>query len=69
METLHALDDREDTLSEKEKNFLDELGFLNLGQLLSDSQVKEINCRIQELMDAVDKKYRTQGPSEIDWVE
>lgn len=22
-----------------------------------------------ELMDAVDKKYRTQGPSEIDWVE
>jgi ectoine hydroxylase-related dioxygenase (phytanoyl-CoA dioxygenase family) len=51
MEALRALDVREDTLSEKEKNFLDEFGFLNLGQLLSDSQVNEINRRIQALMD------------------
>lgn len=52
MEALRALEVREDTLSGKEKNFLDEFGFLNLGQLLSASLVKEINLRIQELMDA-----------------
>jgi hypothetical protein len=43
METLRALDVREDTLTKKEKDFLDDFGFLNLGQLLSDAQVNKIN--------------------------
>jgi hypothetical protein len=51
MNTLHALQVRDDTLTQKEKDFLDEVGFLNLGRLLSDAQVEEINRRIQELMD------------------
>lgn len=51
MDTLGALAVREDTLTENEKAFLDTNGFLNLGQLLSEIQVAEINRRIGELMD------------------
>jgi ectoine hydroxylase-related dioxygenase (phytanoyl-CoA dioxygenase family) len=52
METLSALNVRENTLSPDEKKFLDQNGYLNLGQLLSDSQVERINERIQSLMNS-----------------
>jgi ectoine hydroxylase-related dioxygenase (phytanoyl-CoA dioxygenase family) len=51
MNTLQALQVREDTLTQKEKDFLAKHGFLNLGKLLSDAQVNVINRRIQDLMD------------------
>lgn len=47
---LHQLGVREDTLSPDEKKFLDENGYLNLGQLLSPLQVEEIRNRIDELL-------------------
>jgi ectoine hydroxylase-related dioxygenase (phytanoyl-CoA dioxygenase family) len=50
MEPLDDLDVRQDTLTQAEKDFLDENGYLNLGQLLSNDQVKKINDRIYELM-------------------
>jgi ectoine hydroxylase-related dioxygenase (phytanoyl-CoA dioxygenase family) len=37
-------------LTKQEIEFLDTYGYLNLGQLLTDPQVKEINDRIDELM-------------------
>ena len=52
MEILSQLDVREDTLSQPEKDFLDQKGYLNLGQLLSNSQVEKINNRIYSLMNA-----------------
>lgn len=50
MNTLSELNVREDTLTQKEKDFLDKEGYLNLGQLLSAAQVKTINDRISSLM-------------------
>ena len=50
METLYQLDVREDTLTQGEKNFLDQKGYLNLGQLLSKIQVEKINEKIYSLM-------------------
>src|SRR5688572_32652864 len=50
METLYELNVRQDTLSQAEKEFLDEKGYLNLGQLLSNLQVEKINAKIYSLM-------------------
>lgn len=50
LETLTQLDVREDTLTQKEKSFLDQQGYLNLGPLLSKSQVEQINDKIYSLM-------------------
>jgi hypothetical protein len=50
METLSELNVRQDTLSQNEKVFLDENGYLNLGPLLSSQQVQKINDRIRSLM-------------------
>ena len=50
METLSELNVRHDTLSQNEKDFLDQNGYLNLGRLLSDEQVQKINDRIHSLM-------------------
>lgn len=50
MNTLFDLNVRENTLSLSEKNFLDQNGYLNLGQLLSDEQVEEVNRKIHDLM-------------------
>ncbi|WP_276371599.1 phytanoyl-CoA dioxygenase family protein [Chryseolinea sp. H1M3-3] len=52
METLYHLGVAENTLTQAEKKFLDEKGYLNLGQLLSDQQVKMINEKIYSLMEA-----------------
>ena len=49
---LHQLGVRQDTLSPDEKKFLDENGYLNLGQLLSPLQIEEIRGRIDELLQA-----------------
>ena len=51
MESLYQLDVREDTLTPSEKNFLDENGYLNLGQLLSPIDVRKINAKISSLME------------------
>jgi hypothetical protein len=50
METLYQLDVREDTLTQAEKDFLDQKGYLNLGPLLSKAQVEKINDKIYSLM-------------------
>lgn len=51
MDTLYKLDVRENTLTQVEKDFLAEFGYVNLGQLLSPRQVEEINRQIQVLME------------------
>lgn len=51
MDTLYQLHVRDNTLAPSEKNFLDENGYLNLGKLLSDAEVGEINARISALME------------------
>lgn len=51
MDTLYQLDVRDDTLTPTEKNFLDENGYLNLGSILSSTDVAKINARISWLMD------------------
>ncbi len=50
MDALYQLNVREDTLTEAEKNFLDEKGYLNLGQLLSKAHVEKINEKLYWLM-------------------
>ena len=50
METLYELDVREDTLTQAEKDFLDQKGYLNLGRLLSNHQVEKVNEKIYSLM-------------------
>ena len=50
MTTLSGLNVRESTLSQNEKDFLDQNGYLNLGILLSKQQVEKINERIHSLM-------------------
>jgi hypothetical protein len=49
-EILRQLDVREDTLTAAEKDFLDNQGYLNLGQLLSANEVEKINKRISSLL-------------------
>jgi hypothetical protein len=50
MDTLTELKVLPDTLKTTEKAFLDENGYVSLGQLLSDQQVVAINGRIDEIM-------------------
>lgn len=50
MQTLSDLHVHSNTLSQDEKDFLDQNGYLNLGMLLSIQQVQKINERIQSLM-------------------
>lgn len=52
MDTLYQLGVGDGTLTPAEKYFLDQNGYLNLGQLLSDSQVEQINETIHSLMNA-----------------
>ena len=42
-------------LTEEERVFLEEKGYLPLGQLLTDTQVEQVNRRITELMNAEGK--------------
>ena len=48
--TLHELGVREDTLSTEEKQFLDDNGYLNLGQLLTAEQIQLVRDRIFALL-------------------
>lgn len=50
MDALYQLNVHEDTLSSYEKSFLEENGYLNLGQLLSKNDVSRVNSRIAALM-------------------
>ena len=43
---------RPDLLSEAEKKFLDENGYLNLGKILSDEQIQIVQHRIDSLLEA-----------------
>ena len=52
MDTLYQLRVGEGTLTPAEKYFLDQTGYLTLGQLLSDSQVEKITETIHSLMNA-----------------
>lgn len=47
---LSQLGVQETTLSQAEKDFLDENGYVNLGQLLTEAQVKAINDRLAQIM-------------------
>ena len=47
---LFELGVRDDTLSDAEKAFLDQNGYLNLGVLLQDEELNSIQDRIQELL-------------------
>lgn len=47
---LTKLGVREDTLSPAEKDFLDQHGYVNLGQLLSPEQLQHINERLAQLL-------------------
>lgn len=47
---LHELGVREDTLTPEEKQFLDENGYLNLGQLLSTDQIQAVKDQIDVLL-------------------
>ncbi len=48
---LLDLNVHDNTLSPNEKAFLDEFGYLNLGQLLTESQVSQINHVIKDLLE------------------
>src|SRR5688572_5601307 len=52
MDTLIQLGVSKYTLTQAEKDFLDQNGYLNLGQLLSNLQVEKINNRINSLMNS-----------------
>ncbi len=52
MDTLAALNFIESSLSRTERNFLDMNGYLNLGRLLSETQVQKVNAKILSLMDS-----------------
>jgi hypothetical protein len=52
MDTLRELGVRDSTLTPAEKDFLDQKGYLNLGQLLTTLQAEEINAKISSLMTA-----------------
>ena len=51
MNMLHSLGVSETTLSADEKYFLDANGYLDLGQILSEQQVVEINNELKKLME------------------
>ncbi|MEZ4775029.1 MAG: phytanoyl-CoA dioxygenase family protein [Bacteroidia bacterium] len=51
-EALQQLGVKPEILSPEEKKFLDENGYLPLGQILTNEQVAAINQRIQSLMDS-----------------
>ena len=55
MDVLYQLNVHQDTLTSSEKNFLDQNGYLNLGQLLSSNDVARINSRIASLLDSEGK--------------
>jgi hypothetical protein len=50
MDTLRELGVRDSTLTPAEKDFLDQKGYLNLGQLLTTLQAEKINAKISSLM-------------------
>lgn len=50
METLYQLGVRDNTLTQTEKDFLGQNGYLNLGKLLSDFEVEKINEKIHSLL-------------------
>jgi hypothetical protein len=52
MDTLRELGVRDSTLTPAEKDFLDQKGYLNLGQLLTTLQAEEINAKVSSLMTA-----------------
>lgn len=49
-EALYELGVREDTLSQEEKDFLDQNGYLPLGRIMSDEQVEALRTRQAELL-------------------
>jgi hypothetical protein len=51
LSTLERLGVASNTLSESEKIYLNENGYLNLGKLLSDDQLERIRAKVQELLD------------------
>jgi len=55
-EMLHQLGVREDTLTYQEKAFLDEYGYLVLGQILTTQQLDVLRNRFQEILDAEAEK-------------
>ena len=52
IDRLTALGVTDETLTEDEKRFLAVHGYLNLGKILSDTQVEAVRERIRELIDA-----------------
>ncbi len=56
MDALNQLNVHRDTLTLSEKKFLDENGYLNLGQLLTAMDVRNVNARIASLMDSEGEK-------------
>jgi hypothetical protein len=50
MDTLRELGVRDSTLTPAEKDYLDQKGYLNLGQLLTTLQAEKINAKISSLM-------------------
>jgi ectoine hydroxylase-related dioxygenase (phytanoyl-CoA dioxygenase family) len=53
---LQQLGVQEDTLTPQEKRFLDERGYLILGQILTPSQLEAIRTRLQALLEAEGEK-------------
>lgn len=51
MNPLSALHVERETLTQSEKAFLDEFGYLNLGKIISDDKLEEINSKILELLE------------------
>jgi ectoine hydroxylase-related dioxygenase (phytanoyl-CoA dioxygenase family) len=51
MHVLAKLGATDAPLSRKEKNFLDQNGYLNLGRILSDKELSSIRKKIQELLE------------------
>ncbi len=49
---LQELGVENDLLSDEEKAFLDQNGYLNLGKILSDEQIKLVLAKIEELLEA-----------------
>lgn len=47
---LNQLGVQPDTLSQEEKSFLDQNGYLNLGRLLDDDQLQQVNRHLQSLL-------------------
>ena len=56
MNKVYELGVLEDTLSPDEKSFLEKNGYINLGQLLSDQEVIQINLELKRLMEEEGEK-------------